>query len=214
MIHTANNNNTMSAQQTMNDVTNHANIEEEEPQEDLPSVFERAVSLWKSIEEGNVENETDAAKTCSALMRLCQRRVEKADFFSHNETVEDVQTHCLKYVLCYHYTGLALLRATVDPTERLHYLRDAKTLLNRFLQRCEQLELVTENEKKLIYESDSLDSTQLRQYKIQRHKEEKEARETLKVSAEVSQIIWREVFFISSRCFILTAPVVGRQNER
>lgn len=160
-----------------------------EGEEELESLFRRALSMWQSLEEGTAKDEQKTAQECSELMLRAHQRVERADLFSSNETVEDVQSKCLKYLLCQHYAALALMKSSTEPRERLSKLQQAKSLLHAFLERCEQLELVTDNEKKLIYSNDeeggqSLDANQLREFKIQRYKEEKQAKETLKVGPD------------------------------
>ena len=121
-------------------------------------------------------------------LTLCEAalvQVSKQDIFSPNETIQDVNTGDLKYLLLPFYRGELLLRLA-DQSKRVAALREALPCLRGFLGDLERLEmLTTENQGwQQMGAAASSDPAAVRTAKIARHKASKAANEKMAAIAE------------------------------
>jgi len=108
----------------------------------------------------------------------CKNLVQQLSIFSSNETVEDVNTTDLKYVLVPWYLGD--LAGRLQGPKRMEHLKQSKALLQEFIDRCEKLELVGEDLHKIFTREGTADPATRRQEKIDQYKREKVLADKLK----------------------------------
>jgi len=81
----------------------------------------------------------------AASMRQAVIQADRAGVLSANETVEDIATSDLKYVMCNFYLASIVSRTrTPDPAARAPIATEASDALEAFLTMCETHELLTE----------------------------------------------------------------------
>ena len=81
----------------------------------------------------------------AASMRQAVIQADRAGVLSANETVEDIATSDLKYVMCNFYLASIVARTrTPDPAARAPIATEASDALEAFLTMCETHELLTE----------------------------------------------------------------------
>jgi immunoglobulin-binding protein 1 len=168
-----------------------------------PEVF-AAQSLRKQFVEAQrlMVKHADASKESAkgALERflIVQRGIERVGVFSSNESVEEIATGDLKYVLVQSYLAkLFLLASDFDTKMRIQAINDSLKASFGFLSLCEALELLAahdrmlwkqlkrtlknlnNDESKVNSEKDSLNPSQLREIKIAQFKQKKENQQRL-----------------------------------
>ena len=126
----------------------------------------------------------------------CQKLIKDLSLFSPNEELEDLSTQNLQF-LTVDYLLADLLLKSYDQN-RLHSLRKASQLLDNFLERLDQYNMLSALDRKL-YEryqetksSFSLLATsnveERRKFKISRFQEEKQLKQKLEVRIPLSHI--------------------------
>ncbi|KAF3917724.1 hypothetical protein ABW20_dc0100776 [Dactylellina cionopaga] len=130
---------------------------------------------------------TAVAEALSAIS-TCKDLINNLSLFSANETLEDVSTNELKYMLVDAHHGDLLLKQH-DRTTRLSTLQAARRAYRSFLSLCDSYHLLGAYEKKAYQASDSLDpgafsdmhvdAAARRNTKIERYKQEKELKAKL-----------------------------------
>ncbi|PRP74758.1 hypothetical protein PROFUN_06619 [Planoprotostelium fungivorum] len=139
-------------------------------------LYREGESTFRFLEETSIsppseeyQNRVEAA--IAALVNVGQYS-RSAQLFSTNETLEDVQTTHLRFILSEYYLGLLLLKRTTG--DRQTNLKTAKKCLQIFLNQCEQYNLIHEEDKE-IFHREKPQKDKLREEKIARYKREKEA---------------------------------------
>ncbi|KAK9803022.1 hypothetical protein WJX72_003617 [[Myrmecia] bisecta] len=151
----------------------------------LPALFERGRSAHAKAETlSPAEPDTQQLlQNAVAALRRCDVLVDSLGVFSSNEEVEDISTQDLKYLLVAAFLGDLLAQSNVrDPEQRREALLQAVQSYARFLQRCEQYSLVSEEAKTNLNADGSMtqqDPTTKRLQKIARFKREKALQEQL-----------------------------------
>ncbi|KAJ6261277.1 Dihydroxyacetone kinase [Drechslerella dactyloides] len=137
---------------------------------------------------------SDAIATAST----CKDLINNLSLFSTNETLEDVATNELKYMLADAYRGELLLKQH-DQSGRLAALHAARTAYRSFLSLCDAYDLLGAYEKKAYKASSSLSATAFddlhanagarREAKIARYQQEKELKAKLEHLSRKTQSI-------------------------
>ncbi|KAK6354884.1 hypothetical protein TWF696_004015 [Orbilia brochopaga] len=157
----------------------------ERQRKDLAAFTDYRSDAYKSA----VAEATSTAVTCKDLIR-------GLSLFSTNETLEDVATNELKYMLVSAYGGELLLKQH-DQSTRLSALRAARMAYRSFLSQCDSYNLLGTYEKKAYQVSESLsptafdnihvDAAARRNAKIERYKQEKELKAKLEHLSRITQ---------------------------
>ncbi|KAJ3012861.1 UNVERIFIED_CONTAM: hypothetical protein HDU68_000986 [Siphonaria sp. JEL0065] len=178
--------------------------------ESLSTQFEKAQRSFNEIESSDLGCSCDEYQSklhsCLAMLSSCAVMVRQLGIFSSNETIQDLNTLDLRFLLIDFYLGvLALKRTSVTPTsststalainhnnssakysERLAILKDGMSYFDTFLFNLEMHEALGENDKKYILDPRNAfllpkDPTLLRGEKIERFKRERALKEKLRV---------------------------------
>lgn len=156
-------------------------------------------SCWTQAERHrrNLENSLDSngdafqENVASAIAQYqeCLKIAAQISLFSSNETLEDVSSHDLQYLLT-HYRVAELLFRTVR-VDRKEALLKAREELEEYLRLLDQYEVLTADEARLLerYQEDkprfstaqTTDAARRREVKIQKFKEEKALKQKLEV---------------------------------
>ncbi|KIJ35691.1 hypothetical protein M422DRAFT_232756 [Sphaerobolus stellatus SS14] len=135
-----------------------------------------------------IEDETQELVVSSlANLKKVAQGVELAGVFSPNETLEDLSTAHLPFLLVdYVLAEMEGRMRTVDGPERMKSLTNSQRHLHAFLRRLRQYDVVPEEEKKAFSKkaSEVRDPTARRELKIKQYKTEKEIRSRLEVIGE------------------------------
>jgi immunoglobulin-binding protein 1 len=174
----------------------------------LKSLFLDAEELQKSLEsayDSNSASYLETVDTAVATLLECRKLADQLSLFSPNETVDDISSGDLKYVLSYWGLDLSNLSSRYllidfdlaellmrqNRKERKIALLSAQDAYKRYLNRLDDYELLSKNNKKLFerYLENptnfstvaSKDPATRRDTKIARFKEEKELKTKLEV---------------------------------
>jgi len=99
--------------------------------------------------------------------------VQNLHLFSPNEEIEDITTKNLKFLLTEFYLGELSLKI-VDSFREQHLIQ-SKNYFLLFLNKCEKLNLLHQEDKAALHRETPLDPQERRKEKISRFKREKEA---------------------------------------
>lgn len=136
----------------------------------LPALFEQAVKIYYAASDSSVDQ--DQLKNGIELLRRCDEMVSKLGLFSSNETVDDVSTANLKYILVPFYLGELIEKLAKE--DRIEILKMSHAQFKEFISICEALELVPEEEIEFSKPA-STDLAAARARKIARFKRQKAA---------------------------------------
>ncbi|KAA1469425.1 TAP42-like protein [Dentipellis sp. KUC8613] len=147
----------------------------------LPALFHRA--LTAAAKASNLPTIQDATQeiVTSALkdLRNVNKRVTDLSLFSPNETLEDISTRDLVYLLVpYVIADVEGRVRTTDIEDRLVHLREQQTNFRKFSSELEQYNTVPETERELYGKRASViaDPAKRRETKIKQYQKEKELR--------------------------------------
>ncbi|TFY70267.1 hypothetical protein EVG20_g2743 [Dentipellis fragilis] len=147
----------------------------------LPALFHRALtaatkaSNLPTIQDGTKELINSALKD----LRNVNTRVTNLSLFSPNETLEDISTRDLVYLLVSYVIADVEGRVrTTDIEDRLVHLREQQTNFRKFSSYLEQYGIVPETERDLYGKRASViaDPAKRRETKIKQYQKEKELR--------------------------------------
>ncbi|KAJ5074681.1 immunoglobulin-binding protein [Anaeramoeba ignava] len=133
----------------------------------LPSLFFSAEKMAQEIIDG--PNDQKKSFECIKLFEEISVRIRRESLFSPNETVDDVQTGYLKYLLTPYY--LAQLKQQIM-ANRYQMCKEAKILNQSFIEKCIELDIIDDEDKKLFHKK-KLTETQKRETKIAIFKKKK-----------------------------------------
>ena len=158
------------------------------PSRPLGFNFRAVQAAYNAIQSSNLGGADAALQRqiviCLTLCEAALLQVAKQDIFSPNETVEDINTGDLKYLLLPFYRGELLLKVA-DQSKRSLALKEALSCLRGFLADLERLELLTDASRGWqMGTSKSSDPGDVRTAKIARFKEEKAAKEKMAAITE------------------------------
>ncbi|KAI9826039.1 MAG: hypothetical protein M1832_000488 [Thelocarpon impressellum] len=106
-----------------------------EPPNNLRTLFSSAETRRKCLEsscEPNSESFQETIRAATATYQECRRLVDQLALFSPNETVEDISTNDLQYLMLDYRLAELTLRNNAS-ADRKTVLRDARTAYDRFL---------------------------------------------------------------------------------
>ncbi|XP_061953989.1 PP2A regulatory subunit TAP46-like [Populus nigra] len=133
----------------------------------LPSLFDQASKIHlKAIESGS--NDKELVKKGIEALENCEEMISKLGLFSSNETIEDISTTNLKYILVPFY--LAELTENIAQDDRIQILKASQAKLKEFLSFCEVMELVPEEELQTFSQGTSNTFADRRALKIARYR--------------------------------------------
>ncbi|TLD26898.1 hypothetical protein PspLS_04776 [Pyricularia sp. CBS 133598] len=109
--------------------------------------------------EGSFEAQSpekrDALSTAIAAYRACLTRISAASVFSPNETLEDVRTDYLPFLLTeHHLAGLLQKQPTTGPRARAAVLDESRACYERFLHLLDGYEALGQPQARLLHEYD------------------------------------------------------------
>lgn len=166
-------------------------------------LFEQARKIYSEASDSSVDQER--LKSGIEALRRCDDMVSKLGLFSSNETVDDVSTTNLKYILVPFYLGE--LTEKLAKEDRIEILKMSQAQLKEFISICEALDLVPQEE----IEFSKLGSTDLaaaRAKKIARFKHQKAAEAKLQEIKERKERRGR-----SLRASALSAPMEAGEED-
>ncbi|KAK9291497.1 hypothetical protein L1049_019445 [Liquidambar formosana] len=170
----------------------------------LPALFEQARQIHQLASESSADQET-VRKGCEVL-RKCEDMISKLGLFSANETKDDISTTNLKYILVPFY--LAELNEKVAQDDRIQILKVSQAKLKEFIQFCEAMELVPEEELESSTQGGPNSLVDRRAKKIARFKRQRAAESKLLEIKERKERRGR-----SSKAAALSTPVeVGEED--
>ncbi|KAI8806726.1 TAP42-like protein [Cladochytrium replicatum] len=156
----------------------------------LPQAFRTAEILFGRLEESSLATndpafQRDVVEGIKQL-ELCRQYVRQLDLFSTNETIEDISTKDLKYLLVDAYIGEFQLKSIGD--ERISVLDKAELQFREFISTLEQHEILRDEDKKYLemQVNASFSAERQRAEKIARFKRERALNESLKLLREQS----------------------------
>ncbi|PVU91829.1 hypothetical protein BB561_004180 [Smittium simulii] len=143
----------------------------------LNGLYYNTKCLWTELQALDIpsNNSEYQAKLEKVLLLLdeCKERCDKLALFSENETLSDVQTNTIEFLLIPSYQANALLKKEGD---RIQIISKAKTLLMGFVEKCFSLE-IPDSEDELYYKKSltkaKSSAEKSRAEKIERYKAEK-----------------------------------------
>jgi len=158
---------------------------------DLGELFDNCLKLQRLIENASVSSNDklfqEAISVCIKSLEKCTTIVNTLELFCSNETIDEVQTSSVKYLILPALLGFLNLNCqTKELSDRLNFIRIAEVYFKDFLFRCKNYELC---ENSLKYFDDELDcngedkstapsdSNAIRQKKIEQYKVKKELEE-------------------------------------
>ncbi|KAI0275910.1 TAP42-like protein [Russula aff. rugulosa BPL654] len=156
----------------------------------LPTVFRRALlNLSKASNLPTIQDETQelidiALKDC----RDSRARVADLALFSPNETLDDISTQDLVYLLLPYVSAEIESRArAIEKDERLSRLGEAKVRFTKFVSDLELYEIVSKSEHELHGKNASViaDPARRRETKIKQYQAEKDIRTRIEVKSSV-----------------------------
>lgn len=166
---------------------------EDEPPQSLRSLFEQAEETQNTLASMHDFRSEQYQETLASAIKSyeeCLRLVVELSIFSPNESVEDIATSSLPYLLInYHLAQLVQKIPTLVTADRLNTVRKAAAAYESFLGLLDRYELLRGNYAKLYerYREDGdqfsvvvgADAAAKRNAKIQNFKVEKELKEKL-----------------------------------
>eukprot|EP00771_Trimastix_marina_P003137 gnl/Trimastix_PCT/4340.p1 GENE.gnl/Trimastix_PCT/4340~~gnl/Trimastix_PCT/4340.p1 ORF type:complete len:346 (+),score=62.36 gnl/Trimastix_PCT/4340:1-1038(+) len=136
--------------------------------ETLASVFTRAYPLLE-----HYEHDKDVLVDTIAALQRAQHAIDRLGFFSQNESLDDVSTGSIRFLLVPHIEA-QLLYSMPHPENRLGDLHRIKRLETEFISQCEDYNLLSEDPILRIHQnSTSLTPMQALQMRKDRFKKER-----------------------------------------
>ena len=116
----------------------------------LPELFAIAHRQFTDImDRGTLEAESTALTDIENALNAVQRE----NIFSKNEELEDIPTSSIKYLFLRHFLGMVHSK---NMSNRLEQLNSAKLHLTTYLETCETLKVLHEDEIKAIHSTQSV----------------------------------------------------------
>lgn len=155
------------------------NTEQEAPAS-LHHRFSDVYKLLNSIDAGKVSAEDRNATLNAALGQAhdLSARVRAARLFSTNESISEVETEHIRFLLVEYFVAKLSAQSQGD---RLTALTSASSSFLHFLEMCRNYELLSAKERQFVDAEGKVSSNLLRELKIESFKREKAAKSRLKV---------------------------------
>jgi immunoglobulin-binding protein 1 len=129
----------------------------------------------------------------------CRQIVDQISLFSPNESLEDIASNELQYLILDYYLADLTLKRTTDLSERKHVLTEGRGYYERFLRLLDSYDILNKSDARLWeqYRENKEgftvvavgDAAVRREHKINRFKAEKELKTKLEVCSYVSKSI-------------------------
>ncbi|KAF5373588.1 hypothetical protein D9758_000807 [Tetrapyrgos nigripes] len=146
----------------------------------LPGLFSRILEAAAKVTNLPViEDETqENVQSCLADLRSLQSRIIGLSLFSPNETLEDISTRDLAYLLVPYVMAEVQGRVrTTERDERQASLEQSQKLLKQFISLLEDYQIIPEDERSLYTRDPStLNPASRRELKIKQYQKEKDIR--------------------------------------
>ncbi|VVD02473.1 unnamed protein product [Leptidea sinapis] len=162
-------------------------------EESLDVIFDKAMKLFDSIENGKVATNSDAVqmsiKTAISKFEKATNLVSLSGMFSKNESLEELPTETLKYLLLPSLLGTLTLKLCNQPRKNIIHV--AEIYFRDFIQRCKdygvtdvEIPHTSANDDRSVERIQTeiakiANMVMTREAKIQRYKEMKELKEKL-----------------------------------
>lgn len=105
----------------------------------LSELFDAATAKWYALETGS-ESSQDTVKACISEFEACAKIIRSESVFSPNETLKDLSTRRLSYMMVPFRLAEMQDKVKIDlsagPEPRLRLLKRADAYLSIFLQQC------------------------------------------------------------------------------
>lgn len=166
----------------------------------MSSLFETSQKGFQALEDSTVSStdEEFQAKVKTLHSNFCKvaHITSSLALFSPNETLEDITTPSLKYLLTEYYLGMLELKF-VD-NNRLEHLKNAQNYFLQFISTCKDLSIVHPKDCETPLDgNDTRSAAEKREQKIESYKREKAWKERLKqLKNEASEEDVRETTLI------------------
>jgi len=161
----------------------------------LKQEFEAGQKLFNDIVNSTLSsNDENFQKQVNDAIRHFTRAsilVQQLSIFSINETVEDINTSDLKFLLIKVYLGELYLKIVNPNSDREKILETAKKNLNEYLSNCELYELFSQKDKEYLeakLTNKTFNAARNREEKIARYKREKETKNKIEELTKQMQI--------------------------
>ncbi|KAF2671576.1 TAP42-like protein [Microthyrium microscopicum] len=163
---------------------------DEPSDQSLSAMYRTAEALREQIYDGSIPSST-GIPTLIALYQQCAKLISSVSLFSPNETIDDIASSELQYILVDYFLADALFKTTAgdSPGGRRSAVLEATQYWEKFLQRLDQYELLNKDDARLLerYSENKedfevagpVDATKRREVKISRFREEKELKTKL-----------------------------------
>ncbi|KAF4576330.1 hypothetical protein EYR36_004307 [Pleurotus pulmonarius] len=128
----------------------------------------------------------DIVQSCLSDCKLLQSRITGLGLFSPNETIEDISTRDLIYLLVpYVYAQVIERIRTTEREDRLASLAQAQLLLRSFLDSLDDYHIISEDDRELYKQKASTirDAASRRELKIKQYKNEKQLKQRIEAIA-------------------------------
>jgi len=161
----------------------------------LKEEFEAGQKLYNDIVNSTLSsNDESFQKQVNDAIRHFTRAsilVQQLSIFSINETVDDINTSDLKFLLIKVYLGELYLKIVNPNSDREKILETAKKNFNEYLSNCELYELFSQKDKEYLeakLTNKSFNAARNREEKIARYKREKETKNKIEELTKQIQI--------------------------
>ncbi|KAF9495855.1 TAP42-like protein [Pleurotus eryngii] len=154
----------------------------------LRSLFHRVLhSASKAHDLPTGDDATqNIVQSCLSDLKLLQSRITGLGLFSPNETIEDISTRDLVYLLVpYIYAQVIERMRTTEREDRLASLAQAQRLLRSFLESLNDYHIIPEEDRELYKQKASTirDPSTRRELKIKQYKNEKQLKQKIEAIA-------------------------------
>ncbi|KAI9723932.1 MAG: hypothetical protein M1812_000650 [Candelaria pacifica] len=150
----------------------------------IRTLFDTAEKLRKSLDNASQSNSTTSQANCTATIYAyeeCRQLADRISLFSHNETLDDISSTDLRYLLIDYQLAELTIKSTAS--DRRDVLLRAREQFERFLNLLDTYGILSKGDKKL-YEQyldapnsfstiSTTDAALRRESKIARFREEK-----------------------------------------
>ena len=106
--------------------------------DNLPILFQRASDLVDGLKESSFEHFEENVRSAISSLETCTKMVSSLQLFSKNESVEEISTSSLQYLLLPALLGdMTNILPLNSPEARLPNLRNTISYYDDFLKRCQ-----------------------------------------------------------------------------
>ena len=149
--------------------------------DNLPILFQRASDLVDGLKESSIEHFEENVRSAISSLETCTKMVSSLQLFSKNESVEEISTSSLQYLLLPALLGdMTNILPLNSPEARLPNLRNTISYYDDFLKRCQNYELCNDVLLSSAFEKNESQSIeaqlQQRSKLIAKYKERKQLR--------------------------------------